>query len=154
MRFLENRIPPPIVTLLFAIDIWVMSIIIPAAALLTGPYSLLVAYGLLALGFGMAVAGVIGFRVAATTVNPLKPETATSLVTCGVFQYSRNPMYVGLTCLLLALTVYLAAGWGLLAVSLFIAYIYRFQIVPEERAMHKLFGAEYKAYQSSVRRWL
>ena len=147
MRFLENRIPPPIVTLLFAIDIWVMSIIIPAAALLTGPYSLLVAYGLLALGFGMAVAGVIGFRVAATTVNPLKPETATSLVTCGVFQYSRNPMYVGLT-------VYLAAGCVLLAVSLFIAYIYRFQIVPEERAMHKLFGAEYEAYQSSVRRWL
>jgi protein-S-isoprenylcysteine O-methyltransferase Ste14 len=43
---------------------------------------------------------------------------------------------------------------GLLAIIGFIAYIQRFQIVPEERAMVKLFGAEFSAYQSRVRRWL
>lgn len=154
MRFLENKIPPPIVALLFAADIWVISIYTPATALLIGPYSLYVAIGLLVLGFGIAIAGALSFRAAATTVNPLKPETASSLVTSGVFQYSRNPMYVGLTCLLLALTLYLAAGWGLLAVALFMGYIHVFQIVPEERAMHTLFGAEFEAYQTAVRRWI
>lgn len=154
MTFLENKIPPPIIALLFAVAIWIISIYTPAASFLNGPYGLFIAIGLLVLGFSIAIAGAISFRAAATTVNPLKPETASSLVTSGVFQYSRNPMYVGLTFILLALIVYLAVAWGLLMVMLFILYIQRFQIVPEERAMYKLFGDEFEAYQSIVRRWL
>ena len=109
---------------------------------------------LFAVGFGFAISGAISFRVAKTTVNPLKPETASSLVTSGVFKYSRNPMYVGLAIILLAWTTYLAVPLGLLAVVGFIAYIQRFQIVPEERALVVLFGNEFEAYQSTVRRWL
>lgn len=154
MNFLENRIPPPIVALLFGADIWLVSSYTSASKFLAGPYSLGVVILLLALGFGIATAGVMSFKVAATTVNPLKPATASSLVTSGVFQYSRNPMYVGLSCLLLALTVYLASAWGFALVVLFMAYIYRFQILPEERAMLKLFGAEFETYQASVRRWI
>ena len=109
---------------------------------------------LLLVGFGFAISGAISFRIARTTVNPLKPETASSLVTFGIFGYSRNPMYVGLAIILLAWTTYLAVPFGLIAVLGFMAFIQRFQIAPEERALVLLFGDEFKAYQSSVRRWL
>ncbi|MFT5889590.1 MAG: protein-S-isoprenylcysteine O-methyltransferase Ste14 [Zhongshania sp.] len=50
----------------------------------------------------VCVAGVLSFRRAGTTVNPLKPEFATSLVIVGIYGYSRNPMYLGFLCGLLA----------------------------------------------------
>lgn len=154
MKFLENKIPPPIVTLLFAANIWLISSYTSNAASLIGPYNLWLAIGLFVLGLSIAIAGVISFRAAATTVNPLKPESASSLVTSGVFRYSRNPMYVGLTMLLLAWIFYLAVAWGLLVLILFMLYIHRYQIVPEERAMYALFGDEFTDYASRVRRWL
>lgn len=109
---------------------------------------------LLVLGFSFVIFGGISFRMAKTTVNPLKPEAASSMVISGVFKFSRNPMYVGLTIILLAWMTYLMALYGLFGIIGFMAYIQRFQIVPEERTMLKLFGAEFEAYQSTVRRWL
>ena len=156
MTFLENKIPPPVVGLLFAGIIWAISAVtyeLPVS-IITQQQALVIAVILLVLGFGFAISGGISFRMAKTTVNPLKPETASALVTSGVFKYSRNPMYVGLAIILLAWTIYLAAPFGLIAVLGFMAYIQRFQIIPEERAMYKLFGAEFEAYQSIVRRWL
>jgi protein-S-isoprenylcysteine O-methyltransferase Ste14 len=136
MNALENKIPPPIVGLLFGLIIWAISSVTEPVSIFNQQQELVAAAILLVVGFSFAISGGISFRMAKTTVNPLKPETASSLVTSGVFKYSRNPMYVGL------------------AIIGFIAYIQRFQIVPEERAMVKLFGAEFSAYQSRVRRWL
>ena len=154
MKTLETKIPPPIVGLLFALLIWAISTATPTAAILSDQQTLVTAIVLLVLGIGFAISGGISFRAAATTVNPLKPETASSLVTSGIFKYTRNPMYVGLTIILLAWTTYLAAPFGLVAVIGFMAYIQRYQITPEERALIKLFGSEFEAYQSTVRRWL
>ncbi len=156
MTFLENKIPPPVVGLLFCVIIWAISTLtyVLPVSIISQQQGLLSAVILLILGFSFAISGGISFRMAKTTVNPLKPETASALVTSGVFKYSRNPMYVGLAIILLAWTIYLAAPFGLIGVLGFIAYIQRFQIVPEERAMHKLFGDEFEAYQSTVRRWL
>jgi protein-S-isoprenylcysteine O-methyltransferase Ste14 len=156
MTFLENKIPPPVVGLLFCVIIWAISTLtyVLPVSIISQQQGLVIAVILLILGFGFAISGGISFRMAKTTVNPLKPETATSLVTSGVFKYSRNPMYIGLAIILLAWTIYLAAPFGLIGVLGFIAYIYRFQIIPEERAMYKLFGDEFEAYQSIVRRWL
>lgn len=72
----------------------------------------------------------------------------------GVYRATRNPMYVGLALLLLAWTVYLGAPLALLGVAAFVAYITRFQIVPEERVLAQKFGPEFGAYRSRVRRWL
>ena len=119
MKTLETKIPPPIVGLLFALLIWAIS----AATILSDQQTLATAIVLLVLGISFAIAGGISFRAAATTVNPLKPETASSLVTSGIFKYTRNPMYVGLSILLLAWTTYLAAAFGLVAVLGFMAYI-------------------------------
>ena len=154
MNALENKIPPPIVGLLFGLIIWAISSITEPVSIFNQRQGLVAAAILLVAGFSFAISGGISFRMAKTTVNPLKPETASSLVTSGVFKYSRNPMYVGLAIILLAWTVYLAVPLGLLAIVGFMAYIQRFQIVPEERAMLKLFGAEFEVYQSMVRRWL
>ena len=154
MHFLETKIPPPVVSLLFALIIWIISSVTSVSTMLSDQQGLVAAITLLVLGFGFAISGGLSFRAAATTVNPLKPETASSLVTSGVFRYSRNPMYVGLAIILLAWTIYLAAPLSLIGVLGFIAYIQRFQIVPEERAMYKLFGDEFGVYKSRVRRWL
>jgi protein-S-isoprenylcysteine O-methyltransferase Ste14 len=108
---------------------------------------------LLAAG-AIGIAGVRAFGRARTTVDPLRPEKASSLVTAGIYRRTRNPMYVALAIALLAWAVWLAHPLTLLGVAAFVAWISRFQIAPEERALHALFGAEFDRYCSEVRRWL
>jgi protein-S-isoprenylcysteine O-methyltransferase Ste14 len=115
---------------------------------------LLVAVVLVAIGAAVAVSGVMSFRRARTTVNPLKPETSAALVSTGVYSFTRNPMYLGMALALFAWAVYLSSVWALLGPVLFALYITRFQIVPEERALDGLFGAPFAAYKKRVRRWL
>ena len=105
-------------------------------------------------GAGVAMAGALAFRRARTTVSPLKPQTTSSLVTSGVYRFTRNPMHVGLALVLLAWAVFVSSPWAFLGPMRFILYITRFQIVPEERALSGLFGAAYSAYRARVRRWL
>jgi protein-S-isoprenylcysteine O-methyltransferase Ste14 len=114
----------------------------------------LLAIGLVVLGICLAVLGIKQFRQAQTTVNPLRPDTATKLVTSGVFKLTRNPMYLGMVMLALSAVVFYGSAWCLLAVAAFIAFISRFQIGPEERAMEALFGNQFAAYKASTRRWI
>ena len=102
----------------------------------------------------IAVTAIMTFRRHRTTVDPLRPEEASTLVTGGIFNLSRNPMYVALTVLLSAWCIYLADAINVLVIIAFIAYITRFQIIPEERALDKKFGDAYRRYTASVRRWL
>jgi protein-S-isoprenylcysteine O-methyltransferase Ste14 len=106
------------------------------------------------MGIAFDVAGLISFRVAKTTINPLRPQTTAFLVGTGIYRRTRNPMYVGLTILLVAWAVFLSSAWALLGPLVFVLYITRFQIVPEERMLAAKFGAEYSAYKATVRRWL
>jgi len=95
------------------------------------------------------------FKISKTTVNPLKPETASSLVTLGIFRRTRNPMYLGLTSLLISFSIYFSSVFGIIIyLPLFISYITIFQIIPEEDAMNKLFSNDYKSYCLKVRRWI
>jgi protein-S-isoprenylcysteine O-methyltransferase Ste14 len=113
-----------------------------------------IALGLAVFALAFSVSGVLAFRKARTTKNPMKPEAASSLVVTGVCKVTRNPMYVGLAFLLLAWAVFLWSAWALAGPLVFVSYISRFQIAPEERVLARLFGAEYSAYKSRVRRWL
>ena len=63
-------------------------------------------------------------------------------------------MYLGLVLLLSAWAVHLQAVWPWARPVAFVAYITRFQILPEERVLRARFGAEYLAYTARVRRWL
>jgi protein-S-isoprenylcysteine O-methyltransferase Ste14 len=114
---------------------------------------LLVAAAVAALGIAVAVGGVISFRRAKTTVNPLKPERSAALVATGVYSFTRNPMYLGMALVLVAWAVYLSSIWSLSGPVLFVLYITAFQIVPEERVLAELFGAQYAEYKTRVRRW-
>jgi protein-S-isoprenylcysteine O-methyltransferase Ste14 len=125
----------------------------PALALAI-PWQTTSALALVVIGLAFAVAGVVAFRRARTTVNPTRPESTTTVVVSGVYGLSRNPMYVGLLFALVGWAVFLAHLLPLLLLPAFILYMNRFQIEPEERALSARFGSEYAAYMQSVRRWL
>ena len=153
MHALELKVPPPILALLIAAAMWGASLATPAAAL--PPNIRLVATIALALaGVAISIAGVAAFRRAKTTLNPLKPGTSSSLVTSGIYRFTRNPMYLGLATALLAWATFLSSAWSVLGPLVFILYMTRFQILPEERALSGIFGAAYAEYQAKVRRWL
>jgi protein-S-isoprenylcysteine O-methyltransferase Ste14 len=94
------------------------------------------------------------FRRVGTTLVPVHPEQASVLVTTGANALSRNPMYVGLTGLLVANAVRLGAKRALLPVAVFTIAIDRLQIAAEESALITKFGPEYEAYRAAVPRWL
>ena len=89
-----------------------------------------------------------------TTVNPIKIEKASSLVVAGIFQYSRNPMYLGMLFVLIGLSFKFNLIGGIIFTLLFMLFITAFQIKPEEQTMDKLFGDEFKEYKKKVRMWL
>jgi protein-S-isoprenylcysteine O-methyltransferase Ste14 len=153
MRYLELRFPPPLVGITVAAAMWVTASLPPIWPP-SSPVRLWAGVILLAIGIAIALSAVNSFRRAQTTVNPLKPETSTSLVSTGIFARTRNPMYLGMLIGLLAWAVYLASPLALLGPVAFALYITRFQIVPEERAMQSLFGSAFSEYSHSVRRWL
>lgn len=153
MRFLELRIPPPLVGLAVAAGMWAVAHL-PPVLQLPELVRLLIAGAVAAIGAAIAIGGVLSFRRAHTTVNPLKPETSAALVCSGVYSFTRNPMYVGMALVLFAWAVYLLSIWSLPGPPLFALYITRFQIIPEERVLDRLFGASFADYRQRVRRWL
>lgn len=153
MSVLELKVPPPIVALVLALLMWLTPAV---AGLVQMPHAtrVLGAVVLACIGQSIGFAGVAAFRRAKTTVNPVKANLASSLVVQGVYRWTRNPMYVGFLLTLLGWTVFLANPFALLWVALFVLYITRFQIIPEERVLVSLFGDEYESYKKRVRRWV
>ena len=153
MRHLELKIPPPLVALLCVAAMWYLSRITPAFGLprevrwfLAGVFVLV--------GVSFDLRGLLVFLKAKTTVNPLKPHQASSLVTTGIYQRTRNPMYVGLASMLIAVAIFLDAPLALFGVVVFVGYITHFQIQPEESALRQKFGEAYRDYCKQVPRWL
>lgn len=152
MQWLEHRIPPPLVGLLLAGAAWLVS---PDgwwahADLLRK----LLAGTLAAAGLGLDLTGAHAFWRSRTTVNPLRPTRATALVVQGAYRFTRNPMYLGMALLLTGWAVLLGTAAAGAAPVVFVAFITRFQIIPEERAMAERFGDAYRSYCQRVRRWL
>src|SRR5262249_8005818 len=105
-------------------------------------------------GQTISVAGIVEFRRARTTINPIKVNATSSLVCSGIYRFTRNPMYVGLFLTLLGWAVYLSNPLSLIFLLVYVLYITRFQIKPEERILLGLFGEPYAAYMQRVRRWV
>lgn len=153
MHALENRIPPPLVATFSGLLMGLIAVLTPGIDLPTS-VRIGLSVALVALGLFFCLAGLVSFRRAKTTINPLRPARASALVSSGIYRVSRNPMYVGFALILLALAAGLASAWSLIGVLGFMLFIGRFQIAPEERALNGLFGEEYSAYQRRVRRWI
>jgi protein-S-isoprenylcysteine O-methyltransferase Ste14 len=150
---LELKVPPVAVALVFAAAMWVASAYIPSPTM-DIPWRSVLAVALSSAGAAFALAGVLAFRRANTTVNPTKPEATSIIIASGVYGVSRNPMYVGLLFVLTGWAFFLSHALNFLFLPAFVAYMNRFQIAPEERALSALFGREYAIYMRSVRRWL
>ena len=148
---LKNKIPPPIVTLVFAALIYLSADLLPHLMFEGQTFlsSIIAIFGLIILL--LAVKAFVQFK---TTINPLKPETTSVLVTSGIFKLSRNPMYLGMLLLIISLWIKTGTVLGFILVAGFIAYLNYFQIFPEEQAMKRLFSDKYKTYCQQVRRWL
>ncbi len=153
MRALELKVLPPVVALTILLAMWVISLFTPSAeiGLL---FRALAGATIALLGVGISFSGVAAFRRAETTVNPMKPGDASSLVTNGVFRFTRNPMYLGMLLVIIGWAVFLSAPWVFAGPLAFVAYLTRFQITPEERVLASIFGEPYRSYISQVRRWL
>ena len=148
---METKIPPPIVTLVFALSIYLSRGIFKIVEI---KHSFYLGIFLLLLGFAVLISAVRLFKKDNTTINPLSPEQATKLVTDGIFKYSRNPMYLGMALVLCSITVFFNLIGGIIFVALFCFYITKFQIIPEERAMSNLFSQDFDKYKQATRRWI
>ncbi|MEL7184962.1 MAG: isoprenylcysteine carboxylmethyltransferase family protein [Pseudomonadota bacterium] len=150
---MQNKIPPPVWMLLFGVAMWFV-----ADSRYAYPFELpnrWVVIGILvAFGAFFSVTAVRQFGKAETTVNPLDPAKATTLVSDGIFAKSRNPMYVGLLLALGAWAIWLGSLASIAVALLFIPVLNHFQIKPEERVLRELFGDEYREYCRNVRRWI
>lgn len=153
MSFLENRIPPPLVALAVAAGMWGVAQVAPPLGLEFSIRASL-AVTIAVMGAAFDFSGLLAFFRSKTTVNPLRPERASALVTGGVYRFTRNPMYVGMLLFLLAWGVYLDCLLAFIGPVLFVLYMNRFQIGPEERILREKFGAPFEVYMKEVRRWL
>ena len=149
---LEHKVPPPLIGALCALLMWLICGMPP----LTGkpPLLLVPALALVVLGLMVEAAGVLSFRRARTTVNPFAPERTVNIVSSGIYRLSRNPMYLGMACILTGWAVWLWQVQAVLGMVLFVAWITRFQIIPEEQVLTQKFGTEYRQYRQRVRRWV
>jgi protein-S-isoprenylcysteine O-methyltransferase Ste14 len=150
---LKAKVPPPVVALATALLMWLAAHLTPMLRFEI-PARRMIAGVVFAIGLAIALSAVAWFRRARTTVNPLAPETVSSLVTSGIYRVTRNPMYLGLLFALLAWAVLLANPIALIFLPLFVLYMNRFQIGPEETALEARFGSEFLSYKAGVRRWL
>lgn len=153
MKTLELKIPPALLMLLFLLLIWGVNQLLPQFKYEWGWHEW-AARAVFCVAVVFIGAGVISFKNAKTTVDPTRPEKATSMVTSGVYQVSRNPMYLGFFLILLASVIKLANPMTLMVLPLFLIYMNVFQIKPEEQALRNVFGVEYDQYCQQVRRWI
>ena len=153
MNDLELKIPPPILVLIISALMWFVSENLPALSF-TLPGSQLFGLALAGTGILFSLAGIIAFRKAETTVNPTKPGNTSAMVTSGVYRLSRNPMYLGLLFVLAGWAAVLSHMLAFLFLPVFVAYLNRFQITPEERVLSVKFGEAFAAYTHVVRKWL
>lgn len=153
MQFLELKIPPVVLVIIFALAMWLgsafapgLDVQFPFGGILAGIFGLL--------GVMIAAFGVHEFKRAKTTVNPTKPQSTSSLVRTGIYSHTRNPMYLGFLLILVGWAIAMANLVPFLVLPGFVIYMNRFQITPEERTLALIFGQDFNAYCVEARRWI
>ena len=148
---MKTKIPPPIIALVMIGLIYLSSLlIVPTTFNYQNSLSILV----LIMGLACVLPSFRLFARYKTTISPLTPSDTAVLVTEGMYQYSRNPMYLGLLLLTIASTIWFGTWLGIIINIVFIFLINFLQIIPEEEALLTIFGEEYEEYKQNVRRWI
>lgn len=153
MKALELAIPPPVVMFALGLLMWLLSFLFPALTLpALSNLAAAIVVGLV--GLGISMAGIISFKRAKTTSDPRKPAEASALVTSGIYRHTRNPMYLGVLLILIGWGLALGNLLALICAFVFVPYISRYQIQPEERLLQDKFTEAFTAYKAKVRRWI
>ena len=147
---METKIPPPIVTLIFIFLIGFSNRLIEPFSF---EYQTPLGVMIIICGLSVLISAARVFKQLETTINPMQPSQASKLAIIGPFKYTRNPMYLGMSIMLIGFGLIFGAKLTVCFVIMFVLYITVFQIIPEERAMQEKF-ADWKDYCSKVRRWL
>tara|TARA_X000001036_G_scaffold238278_1_gene222255 strand:+ start:8971 stop:9432 length:462 start_codon:yes stop_codon:yes gene_type:complete len=147
---MKAKIPPPVIAIACIVINYLSTLLITS---FTFSNQRAIGGVILMFGFFTAISAVSLFRKNRTTINPMKPEDTTTLITTGIFFYTRNPMYLGLLLIVISTLMFFGAWFGLIVVCFFIWYINTYQIQPEEEALQKLFGDQFTEYSKKVRRW-
>jgi protein-S-isoprenylcysteine O-methyltransferase Ste14 len=150
-KHLRKRLVPPVYMFIAIMLMTVLHRRMPLATVI-GPPHIWAGAIIAALGLALSAAGIIAFRLHKTSTQPFRPSSA--LVQTGVYTISRNPMYLGITLILLGLGVYFGSLSALLAVPLFPLVIDRLFVRAEEQMLIETFGTAYIDYQHKVRRWI
>jgi protein-S-isoprenylcysteine O-methyltransferase Ste14 len=153
VHVLELKIPPVALVIIIALLMWLGAAYAPGFHFQFAFQTIVAGlFGLL--GVSVCTLGLLEFKSAKTTVNPTKPQSSSSLVRTGIYRHTRNPMYLGFLLILAGWATLTATFLSILGLPAFVIYMNRFQIEPEERALAFLFGEEFSAYCSTVRRWI
>jgi protein-S-isoprenylcysteine O-methyltransferase Ste14 len=150
---LETKVPPLVVLLACMGLAWLLGHALPGRPV-EPPFQGAIIVLLIAAGLYLNLAPKREFDRANTTVNPLTPEDASTLVTTGLYRWTRNPMYLGQAVLLTAWVVFVDRPGAWLAVPAFVLYITRMQILPEEYILHRRFPGVYLSFCERTRRWI
>ena len=148
---MKTKIPPPIIAVICILINYLSTYLINPIKF---PNIEIIGGSIFLLGLVTAMLAILLFKKYRTTVNPMKPEETTALVTTGIFSMTRNPMYLGLFFAIFGTILIFGSWFGIILLIFFVWYINKFQILPEEEAMEKLFGKKYNEYRQNVRRWI
>lgn len=150
---MKTRIPPPVLGLAAAVFMWLANKAAPGLAA-SFPAQKLLGGALIVAGLAFDVASIGLFVRKKTTVSPLDPGGAATLVTNGLYRFTRNPMYLGLLMILAGGAAILGNPVNVLVLAGFVFAVTELQIRPEEEALREKFGAAYEDYRQRVRRWI
>ena len=150
---MQPRIFPPVIALGMAAIMWLLHRYLPGVQWIEEPWNRL---GFILMGVALVIDAwsLLLFFRHRTTPHPLRAEKASTLVTGGMYQFTRNPMYLGLLLLLTGYAIYLGSVTPLVMLPLFIIVMTNRQILHEERVLEEKFGEEYRHFKERVRRWL
>ncbi len=149
---MQLKVPPVIVLFTFGLAMYLLDRLLPFGEFDFFGRTYLKAF-LLCGAVLISLIALAQFYISKTTVDPTKPNTSSQLVANGIYAYTRNPMYLAMLLLLLGLGIHLGNAFNILLAAGFVAYMNHFQIIPEERALLKIFGKDYQRYLVEVRRW-
>ncbi|MDG2391932.1 MAG: isoprenylcysteine carboxylmethyltransferase family protein [Thalassotalea sp.] len=153
LNSLELKVPPIVLVLITALAMYFSPNPIVYLTI-DNEVVLYLTRGLFVLSSSIVVAGIYCFKKANTSVDPVNPNKSSVLVDFGIYKFTRNPMYLGFAIMLLAMAIKMQTLIALLWLLVFVLYMTRFQIKPEEQALTKIFGDAYDYYCQRVRRWV
>lgn len=150
---LKLKIPPPVIGLVCALIMWLVSRIFSGLDFHL-PSENIIVLSLVCLALCIDISALLKFRTLKTTINPMKPDGSSVVVDSGIYKYTRNPMYLGLLMILCSWCVFLGNYIAIFLLPVFVWYITVFQIIPEEEILENKFEEKYILYKQNVRRWI